>query len=175
MGQRDTRNQGYPRSTLKRDWQHIRYCGGSGSGACAQTLSQTYCYFAIWVNPYITRIRDLVLNNPENGVRIYTDGGVSGLCSHSFATEVPWYLGFHYNDLLTYDEVVAQGMQFYGESLPYDIEVPGRMLPQPSDENWDGIIWCYIAWGSTSYVAAQDLTNYTQWLRPAKIDYDQRL
>lgn len=163
MGQQDLALQGYPRSTLKNDWTLSFLCGGKGGGSIVYAQTQTFCKFAIDVNPFITKNRELTLNNSQ--VTIYSDAG--GI------TPVTWYLGLSAVSTLTGPQILAQNNPFGGFS-GYNMEILRLKLPQPTDSGWASKIWVYIYWGSTSLYGDAVYVDNSQYLTPVKHDFDVR-
>lgn len=176
MGQEDTRDLGYPRSTLKRDWQLFRRCGGAGGGGCPVLLTQSKAVWAIETSPFLVRNRNLILQNPEFAeVRIYNNAGAAGLCSYSKGSERTWNLAFGATASLTDAQILAQN-NVYSGAAPYDIEIGAAKLPQPTDPSWANKIYVYIYWGASNlYVADFNYTDNQQWLKTVKHDYDEEL
>lgn len=176
MGNRDPQDQGYPKSLQKKDWAIYRYCGGAGGGDCAQVQNNTHVSFAIDVNPFLVRNRSLLLRNPEFfGIVFYQDGGPSGFCDHSVSGgPQDWYLGFDADNTATDEEVIAQNLLQDNLTPPFDIEVAGKYLPQPTDPNWDDKIWCHIVWTDPQFVSDAVYVDDTQYLRVVKHNYDVR-
>jgi hypothetical protein len=176
MGKQAPQDQGYPRSLQKKDWAYYRYCGGAGGGDCVQVQNNTHVSFAIDVNPYLVRNRDLLLRNPEFfGIVLYQDGGPAGFCDHS-ATGGPqdWYLGFDADNTLTDAEVIAENLLQDNLTPPFDIFVPGSKLPQPTDPNWDDKIWVHIVWTDPLFVSDQIYIDNVQYLRVVQHNFDVR-
>lgn len=163
MGQQDLALQGYPRSHLKSDWTYSLLCGGKGGGGSPFQETQTFCKFAIDVNPFITRNRELTLNNSQ--VAIYTDA--AGL------NPTNWYLALSATNTLTAAQILAQNNKFSGYS-GYNIELTRAKLPQPTDSGWASKIWVYIYWGSTALYGDQIYVDNSQYLTPVKFDFDLR-
>ena len=178
MGASDSAKQGYPKSLQKRDWAYYRYCGGTGGGDCAQVQSDTQVRFGIEMNPYITRQDSIVLRNPEFlGIVLYPNAGPDGFfCSTSYVlgTERSWWLGFSNDGVLTDQEVRDQNLLQSAGAPPFDIEVAGNKLPQPSDSDWSGIMYVHIHWADPLYVSDQQYVDDIQYLRVVQHNYQVR-
>ena len=174
MGQFDIAKQGRPKSSLKRDWQILLYCGGGGAGDCPFVQTLTRFSFVIQVNPFSVLNKNLVLLNPEFfGVRFWADAGPSGPCSSSKGAEQPWYLATSPTDTITDAEILAQNNQFSG-ATPYQIELSANKLPQPTDPDWDNEIYVHVYWGNAGFVSDIVFTDWTQWLKVVKFDLEIR-
>lgn len=177
MGQSDIQKQGYPKSTLKRDWEIYLFCsGGRGGGACATVTGTTSIKFSVDVNPFDVYNQSLLIQNPESTpVRFYTDAGSDGFgCSHTFGNEVSWYLGFSDDGNLTDGQIIAQNNIFSG-APPYNIEILANKLPQPTAANWQNKIWLHIYWGNPAYVTGMDMpsiSNNKQYLKILKHNFE---
>lgn len=177
MSQQDVTDKGYPRSNLKRDWEYIKLCGGFGGGGdCQVQLGKTKVVYAIDVNPFAVFNRNLILQNPlSGGIRIYSDAGVSGICSSSLGSERSWYLAFGATNALTDAQIVAQNNILSGAPA-YNIEVGFNKLPQPTDPSWASKIYVYIYWGDTTFINSDLLlVNDVQYLKMLKLDQDIKL
>ena len=177
MGASDTAHVGYPKSQQKKDWTIFRYCGGGGAGGCAVVQNNTQVRFGIELNPYIVRQDSILLRNPEFfGVVLYPNAGPDGLCSDSYVlgTEVDWYLGFSNDGVLTDAEVRDQNLLQTTGAPPFDIEVSGNKLPQPTDSDWSGILYVHIHWTDSLYVSDQLYEDDVQYLRVVKHNYQVR-
>lgn len=177
MGAQDTQDQGYPKSLQKKDWALYRYCGGAGGGDCPVVQNNTHVSFAIDVNPFLVRNRSMVLRNPEFfGVVFFEDLGPSGFCSSSYDINNPqdWYLGFDVDNTLTDGEVIEQNLLQDNLAPPFDIEVSGKDLPQPTDPNWNDKIYCHIVWTNPLYVSDRLFEDDIQYLRVVQHNYDVR-
>jgi hypothetical protein len=177
MGASDSAKQGYPKSLQKKDWEIYLYCGGAGGGGCAVVQNNTQVRFGIEMNPYITRQDSILLRNPEFfGIVLYPDAGVSGFCDHSYVlgTEVDWYLGFSNDGVLTDQEVRDQNLLQTAGAPPFDIEVSGNKLPQPTDSDWSGIMYVHIHWTDSLYVSDQEYVDDIQYLRVVQHNYQVR-
>ncbi len=139
--------------------------------------NNTQVRFGIEMNPYLTRQDSILLRNPEFfGIVLYPDAGVSGFCSHSYVlgTEVDWYLGFSNDGVLTDDEVRSQQLLQTAGAPPFDIEVSGNKLPQPTDADWSGIMYVHIVWDNPLYVSDQQYVDDIQYLRVVQHNYQVR-
>jgi len=178
MGASDSAKQGYPKSLQKKDWTLYRYCGGGGAGGgCPYVQNKTQIKFAIEVNPYLVKNNSITLRNPEFfGIVLYPDAGVSGFCDHSYVlgTEVDWYLGFSNDGVLTDQEVRDQNLLQTAGAPPFDIEVSGNKLPQPTDSDWSGIMYVHIHWTDSLYVSDQGYVDDIQYLRVVQHNYQVR-
>lgn len=175
MGQGDIQKQGYPKSTIKHNWEIFLFCGGKGGGGCATLTGTTSIKYSIDVNPFDVYNQSLILQNTElTPVRFYTDGGSDGMgCAHTFGTEVNWYLGLSADGVLTDAQIIAQNNVFSG-AAPYYIEILANKLPQPTAANWQNKIWVHIYWGNATYVTGMDTTvvNNKQYLKVVKHNFE---
>jgi len=177
MGASDTNLQGYPKSLQKKDFTVFLYCGGMGGGDCAVVQNKTQVRFGIEMHPYMTRQDSILLRNPEFfGVVLYPDAGPSGFCSNSYnlGTQVDWYLAFSNDGVMTDQEVFDQNLLQDNLVPPYDIEISGSQLPQPTDSDWSGIMYVHIAWDNPLYVSDQLYVDDVQYLRVVQHNYQVR-
>ena len=178
MGASDSNKQGYPKSLQKKDWAIYLYCGGGGGGGCPPEQGKTQVRFGIELNPYITRQDSILLRNPEFlGIVLYPNAGPDGFfCSTSYVlgTEVDWYLGFSNDGVLTDEEVRSQQLLQTAGAPPFDIEVSGNKLPQPTDPDWSGIMYVHIHWTNSLYVSDQVYEDDIQYLRVVQHNYQVR-
>lgn len=177
MGSQDTQSQGYPKSLQKKDWAIYKYCGGAGGGDCPVVQNKTQVVFAIEVNPFLVRNRDLLLRNPEFfGFVIFEDLGATMFCANSYDVNDPkeWYLGFSADGNLTDAEVIAQGLLQDDPAPPFDMEVAGRQLPQPTDPLWEDKIYVHIVWTNPLWVSDQLYIDDVQYFRVVQHNYDVR-
>lgn len=177
MGTTDSSKQGYPKSLQKKDWALYRYCGGGGGGGCPPVQGKTQVRFGIELNPYITRQDSILLRNPEFlGIVLYPNSGPDGFCDTSYVlgTEVDWWLGFSNDGVLTDQEVRDQNLLQTTGAPPFDIEVTGNKLPQPTESDWSGIMYVHIHWESQYYVSDQVYEDDIQYLRVVQHNYQVR-
>jgi len=126
----------------------LRYCGGGGAGFCIAPLGVTGVMLAYRVPKFITHNRKILFQNREfHGVRIFTDGGAAGLCPNSALIEVPWHMGLTSDSGANIEATAKAGYQLSG-ALPYDVEFPADMCPQPIEATWGNIIYVAVFWGS---------------------------
>lgn len=146
--------KGRPNTDQEETMRVIRYCGGSGGGECIPTLGATGIVLAYRVPKYITYNRKIVFHNPEfTGVRIYTDGGVAGLCSHSLGTAQDFWIGLAADPGLDIETTAKAGLAIAAATpLPYDLEFNAQNCPQPTDPAWENIVYVYIYWGNSGFV-----------------------
>lgn len=177
MGAQDPKSQGYPKSLQKKDWEIYKYCGGGGGGDCPVVQNNTHISYAIDVNPFLVRNTSLLLRNPSFfGIVLYTDLGPDFFCSSSYNVNNPedWYIGFDADNTMTDAEVIAQNLLQDNLDPPFDIDVAGRFLPQPTDPNWDDKIYVHIVWTNPLFVSDQLYIDDVQYLRVVKHNYDVR-
>lgn len=177
MSTSDLKNKGYPKSLLKKDWSIYKYCGGGGGGPCPFVQNNTQIVFSIETNPYLVYNRSMLLRNPEFfGIVLYDDLGSDGFCPNSYNENNPqdWYLGFSASGSLTDQEVIDQGLKQEGKLPPFDIEVFGSQLPQPTDDLWQEKIFVHVVWLNSAFISDQLYTDDVQYLRPVKHNYDVR-
>lgn len=145
--------KGRPNTEQLETMRILRYCGGAGGGDCLPVLGTEGIVLEYRVQKYITFNRKIVFRNNEFfGVRIYTDGGPVGFCSHSLGNEVTWWMGLSSDPNLDIETVARAGVELSG-ALPYDIEFEPPKLPQPTDAAWENRVYVYLWWGDAGYVA----------------------
>lgn len=130
----------------------LRYCGGAGGGGCLEPLGVTGIMLAYRVPKFITYNRKILFENKEFlGVRIYTDDGPAGFCDHSAGGERSWWMGLTSDSSADIETTAKAGYKLSG-GLPYDIEFPADMCPQPTDSAWENIVYVAVFWGNTAYL-----------------------
>lgn len=177
MGASDTARKGYPKSLQKRDFSVYYFCGGGGAGACPVTQGKTQVRYGVELDPFIVSNDSLLLRNPEfGGIALYTDLGPDAFCSKSYNINDPedWYLGFSNDGVLTDAEVIAQGNRQSGLVIPYDIEIAGTKLPQPTDSDWSGTLYIHIAWTNANFISDEIYIDDVQYLKIVKHNYQTR-
>ena len=177
MGVGTITDKGYPRSSLE-NAEVVRlytYCGGGGGGDCEVTLGTTSASWFYRVPKFLTYNKSLVLRNASfQGIRIYTDAGPFGICSHSLGSEVTWYLAFSVDGSLTDAQILSRGLPFSG-ALPYDIDIAARYLPQPTDSAWVNRIYAHVYWGNTGYINDGTLAGTIPELQIVQHNYDIKI
>lgn len=144
--------QNRPDAMVEAGYLYFTYCGGMGAGFCLTPLGITGIALPFRVPKAITRNKRIIFENREfYGVRIYTNAGSNGLCDNSIGTEVPFYAALSADGQLTGEQVMAQGVQLSGPT-PYEIEFKENKIPQPSELDWQNIIWLQLYWGSAAYL-----------------------
>ena len=133
----------------------LRYCGGSGGGDCLEPLGVEGIVLPYRVPKYITYNRKIIFHNNEFfGIRIYNDGGPAGFCSHSLGSPADFYIGLAADPNLDMETTAKAGLFISrNEVLPYDIEFDTRLCPQPDDPAWENIVYVYVWWGDSSFMA----------------------
>lgn len=130
----------------------LRYCGGAGGGGCLEPLGITGIMLAYRVPKFITFNRKIILENKEFlGVRIYNDAGPAGFCDHSIGTEQNWFIGLTADSGADIEDTAKAGYELNG-ALPYDIEFPADLCPQPTDPTWESIVYVAVYWGSATFL-----------------------
>lgn len=163
---------GRPDAALDGGFLFNMYCGGKGGGGCLDPIGMTGVVLAYRMPRFIVRNRRILFENKEfNGVRIFTDAGASGLCSHSLGSEVGFYMTLSADGNLTDEEVVRRG-KFIAGVLPYDIEFLAKDIPQPANgAEWIGYIFVHLYWGNAGYInEGGAIDEYS--MRIKKHDYD---
>jgi len=163
---------GRPDATLDGGFIFYMYCGGKGGGGCLDPLGTTGIVLAYRVPRFIVRNRRILFENKEfNGVRIFTDAGAGGLCSHTLGSEVGFYMALSADGQLTDAQVVQRGKHITG-ALPFDIEFLAKDIPQPAQgAEWLGYIFVHLYWGNTGYLnEGGEIDQYS--MRIKKHDYD---
>lgn len=145
-------NRGRPDANVEAGFLYFRYCGGSGGGDCPVPLGATKTNFIIRMPKAIVWHRRIIFENLEFlGVRIYTDAGATAFCSHSFGTEVSWYMALSNDGVMADADIIANGIELSG-ALPYEIEFTQDMIPQPTEGSYSGVIYAHIYWGNSGYL-----------------------
>lgn len=130
----------------------LLYCGGGGGGGCPSTLGATGLILPFRVPKYITYNRKIVFNNNEFfGFRVYFDGGSDGFCPNSLGREVPVFIGLTSDPAANIETTAKAGIVISG-ALPYEIEFPAALCPQPTDATWENIVYACVWWGDSSYL-----------------------
>ena len=178
MGASDTEKRGYPKSLQKRDWTLYRYCGGGGAGGCPPYQGKTQVRFGVELHPFLVRQDSITLRNPEFlGIALYDNAGPDGFgCTTSYVlgTEKQWWLGFSNDGVLTDADVRAQNLLQTSVRPPFDIQVAGTKLPQPTDSDWSGTLYIHIHWADPNYVSDQVYADDIQYLRVVQHNYQVR-
>lgn len=152
MSQSSKAFTGRPNTDSKDTVRLLLYCGGGGGGACPDPLGDTGIVIPFRVPKYITYNRKIVFNNNEFfGFRIYNDAGNDGFCSHSLGTEQAFWMGLSSDPAADVESTAKAGLQLSG-ALPYEIEFPAALCPQPTDATWENIVYVYIWWGNSNLV-----------------------
>lgn len=153
----------------------FQYAGGIGGGDCVVPLGATGAVIELPVSKYITRNRRIIFENREyGGIRIYTDAGPAGFCSHSVGTEQSFWMALSIDGLLTDAQVVARGVELNG-ATPYQIEFLSDKIPQPSSDDWTARIFIQLYWGSASYINGVGAFPSLASFEVVKHDYDINL
>lgn len=167
-------NVGRPDAQVDGGFIFYQYCGGKGGGGCVNPLGTTGKVLSYRMPRFIVRNKRIIFENKEfYGVRIYTDAGAAGLCSHSLGVEQGFYMALSSNGALTDAEVQAQG-KFITGALPMDIEFLAKDIPQPVEAAWDGYIFVHLYWGNTGFVNEGGIITENS-LRIKKHDFDTQL
>lgn len=149
---------GRPNTDSKDTVRLLLYCGGGGGGGCPDPLGATGIVLPFKVPKYITYNRKIVFNNNEFfGFRIYSDAGSDGFCSHSLGTEQNFWMGLSSDDSLDIETVAKAGLELSG-ALPYEIEFPADLCPQPTDAAWENIVYVYVWWGNSDFMNESGFT-----------------
>lgn len=167
-------NVGRPDASVDAGFMFWQYCGGKGGGGCVNPLGVTGKVLSYRMPRFIVRNKRIIFENKElYGVRIYSDGGAAGFCSHSLGVEQGFYMALSSDGNLTDEEVVQRG-KFITGALPMDIEFLAKDIPQPVLPTWDGYIFVHLYWGNTSFVSEGDTIDENS-MRIKKHDYDIQL
>lgn len=143
---------GRPNTDSKDTVRLLLYCGGGGGGGCPDLLGATGVILPIRVPKYITYNRKIVLQNNEFfGFRVYNDGGKGGFCSHSLGAEQPFWVGLTADSGADIETAAKAGLQLSG-ALPYEVEFPALLCPQPTDPAWENIVYVCVWWGNSGYI-----------------------
>ena len=138
-----------PNTDSKDTVRLLLYCGGGGGGGCPSTLGATGMVLPFRVPKYITYNRKIVFNNNEFfGIRIFDNAGSDGFCPDSLGQEVSFWMGLSSDDSADIETTAKAGIQLSG-ALPYEIEFPANLCPQPTEATWENIVYVYIWWGNT--------------------------
>lgn len=167
-------NVGRPDASVDAGFMFWQYCGGKGGGGCISPLGTTGKVLTYRMPRFIVRNKRIIFENKELfGVRIYSDGGVSGFCSHSLGVEKGFYMALSADGNLTDEQVVQKG-KFITGALPMDIEFLAKDIPQPAAASWDGYIFVHLYWGDATYVSEGNTIDENS-MRIKKHDYDIQL
>lgn len=172
--------KGAPKSQL--EYTPIRLfqiCGGAGGGECLEPAGVEYVIWAYRVPKFITYNRKVVFNNPEFlGVQMFNDAGPAGFCDHSVGTEQVFYVGLSASSADDPEATAKAGVELSGD-LPYEIEFYADKIPQPTDPDWENIIYVYVWWGSTAFINGGNVGGQISNDRPlfqlVKHDYDIKI
>lgn len=152
MSQSSKAFTGRPNTDSKDTVRLLLYCGGGGGGGCPDVLGATGLMLPIRVPRYITYNRKIVFQNNEFfGFRIYSDAGNDGLCDHSLGTEQSFWMGLTADSGADIETVAKAGLELSG-ALPYEVEFPALLCPQPTDPAWENIVYVCVWWGSAEYM-----------------------
>jgi hypothetical protein len=139
---------GRPNTDQLETFRLLLYCGGGGGGGCILPLGVTGVVLKYRVQKFITYNRKIVIHNKEfQGVRIFEDAGSDGFCPNSLGTERSFWMGLAADPGLPVEATAKAGLELSG-ALPYDIEFPADLCPQPTDPAWENFVYVYIWWGS---------------------------
>lgn len=173
MSESGLRNLGRPDANVEASYLAFRYCGGSGGGGCITTLGQTGIVLSYRLQKFIVHNKRIIFENKEFfGVRIYSDAGASGGCSHSLGVEQPFWMALSIDGNLTDAQVVERGVQLSGP-LPYTIEFKAEDIPQPYEGGWSAHIFVHLYWGNAGFIVENQDSEITEAsMRVVKHDYD---
>lgn len=156
----------------------VQLCGGSGGGDCVQPIGTEYVIWAYRVPKFITYNRKVVFNNPEFlGVQVFDDAGPAGFCSHSIGNEQPFWVGLSASDADDPESTAKAGVQLSGD-LPYDIEFYADKIPQPTENDWEAIIYVYVWWGDSGFINGGSISGLSEsnpLFQLVKHDYDIKI
>lgn len=163
---------GRPDSGVDAGFIFMQYCGGSGAGGCLFPLGVTMASIFFRMPRVIVRNKRIVFQNKEYfGVRIFNDGGSTGLCANSLGTEQGFWMALSAYGELTEAEVKAKG-KFITGVLPYDIEFLAKDIPQPVESDWLGYVVVQLVWASPLYLNEGKTLPDQNSMRIIKHEYD---
>lgn len=168
-GQKD---RAYPRSEEAKGYFLVTGCGGSGGAGCYQQIGAVRAVGGFRIPKFVVHIRRIFILNAFNGLHPFTDGGDDGMGCRIAVDPIRWYMAFSADGILTDKEIIAQDISFYNEGYPVEIEVDGKRLPQPIDDNWEGKIYVHLYWGDDTAV---NLSGSNITLTMAKQDFDVKI